>query len=222
MLYLFFLNCLDSLGGRQIRTIIEDFALTNMDIADSGSVQISAFDQGNLTKAESFVKSLVSGAAAPSRGGASGGGGPEGGRVRPGAYSGPEPVIGEVYEGKITGVQNFGIFVEILPGPEDGSTRGFEALCHISELSIERVTTCEAFVSSLGAETLKVKYLGKDDRGKTKVSRKAVLQAGQPVPPRRPPLMDRTNNNANGENVPPPAQMSDAELDVIAKAIEGL
>jgi predicted RNA-binding protein with RPS1 domain len=113
--------------------------------------------------------------------------------------------------------------VEILPGPEDGSTRGFEGLCHISELAIDRVSTCEDFVSSLGVDTVKVKYMGKDARGKSKVSRKAVLQeeTGEVVSP-GPPMRNRTNGTANGENVPPPAQMSDAEFDVIAKAIEGL
>jgi polyribonucleotide nucleotidyltransferase len=192
-----------------------------MDIADTGLVQLSSYDQGNLTKAEEFVKSLAAGVSAAD--GAGGGGATGKGRVRPGTYSGPEPVVGQYYEGKITGIQSFGIFVEILPGPEDGSTRGFEALCHISDLAIERVSTCEDFVSTLGVDTFKVKYIGKDARGKSKVSRKALLQEekGVVVSP-RPPMGNRTDGKANGENVPTPAQMSDAELDVIAKAIEGL
>jgi len=41
-------------------------------------------------------------------------------------YEGPLPVEGETYMGKITGIHPFGVFVEILPGAEDGSTPGFE------------------------------------------------------------------------------------------------
>lgn len=188
-----------------------------MDIMDTGTVQISGYDSGNLTKAEEFVKSLVSGA-----GNGKPGAGPGGGRGRPADYAGPDPVVGQIYEGKITGIHNFGVFVEILPPPEDGSTRGFEGLCHVSELANDHVRNCEGFVKSLGVETLKVKYLGKE-RGKAKLSRKAALVDGsgqKSNPPQRPPLADKTN--ANGVDATSKPKMSEAEIDVITKAIEEL
>lgn len=181
-----------------------------MDIMDSGLVQMSSYDLGNLTKAEEFVKNLIAGSG-PSKGGVGGGG-----RGRPADYAGPEPVVGENYDAKITGIHMFGVFLEILPGPADGSTRGFEALCHVSELALDHVRNCEGYIKSLGVETLKVKYMGKE-RGKAKVSRKAVLEEGKGKALQ---LTDRTYTKTNGTNLPSPAKMPDAELDVIAKAIE--
>merc|ERR1712160_195056 len=92
------------------------------------------------------------------KGGRDGGrGGRDGGRPK---FAGPEPEIGTNYKGKITGIHDFGVFVEIIPGPEDGSTPGLEGLCHVSELHTERVRNCEAFMNSLGYTELEVKYLG--------------------------------------------------------------
>ena len=55
-------------GGKQIRAIIEDFALTNMDVAEDGTIQLSGMNATKLEMAEAFVKDLVAG-------GGSGGGG---------------------------------------------------------------------------------------------------------------------------------------------------
>jgi len=150
-------------GGKQIRAIIEDFGLSNMDVQQSGTVQITSLDVEQLEKVEAFVKTLVE---ADDRGG---------GKKRE-EYVGPEPEVGKIYKGKITGIQNFGIFVEILPGAEDGSTPGLEGLCHVSALHTEHVRNCEGFVRGLGVDEVEVRYLGKDDRGRLKLSRKSVLE----------------------------------------------
>src|SRR5262245_20983755 len=78
-----------------------------------------------------------------------------------------EPEIGVVYSGKVVKVVDFGAFVNFL-GSRDG-------LVHISELAPHRVKTV-ADVVKVG-DTVKVKVIGMDDRGKVKLSMKAVDQA---------------------------------------------
>ena len=73
---------------------------------------------------------------------------------------------GEVYNGTVTGVKEFGAFVEILPG-KDG-------LVHISELADFRVNRVED-VCKVG-DTMWVKCIGVDDRGRVKLSRKAAMR----------------------------------------------
>jgi polyribonucleotide nucleotidyltransferase len=78
-----------------------------------------------------------------------------------------EPEIGVVYNGKVVKVVDFGAFVNFL-GSRDG-------LVHISELAPHRVKTV-ADVVKVG-DAVKVKVIGMDDRGKVKLSMKAVDQA---------------------------------------------
>ena len=78
-----------------------------------------------------------------------------------------EPEIGVVYSGKVVKVVDFGAFVNFL-GSRDG-------LVHISELAPQRVKTV-ADVVKVG-DLVKVKVIGMDDRGKVKLSMKAVDQA---------------------------------------------
>ena len=73
---------------------------------------------------------------------------------------------GKTYEGTVTGIKEFGAFVEILPG-KDG-------LCHISELSDRRVRSVED-VCKVG-DKMRVKCLGVDDRGRIKLSRRAAME----------------------------------------------
>jgi len=77
-----------------------------------------------------------------------------------------EPELGVVYNGKVVKVVDFGAFVNFL-GSRDG-------LVHVSEISRERVAKV-ADVLNVG-DTVKVKVLGFDDRGKVKLSMKCVNQ----------------------------------------------
>jgi polyribonucleotide nucleotidyltransferase len=77
-----------------------------------------------------------------------------------------EPEVGLVYNGKVVKVVDFGAFVNFL-GSRDG-------LVHISELAPQRVGKV-ADVVKLG-DTVKVKVLGFDDRGKVKLSMRQVDQ----------------------------------------------
>jgi len=200
-------------GGRQIRAVIEDFNLVNMDVAEDGSIQLTSMESDKLTEAETFVKALVAG-------GGSGGGGRGKREPRP-KYQGPEPEIGLVYKGKITGIHSWGVFVEILPGAADGSYPGLEGLCHVSELHVERVRNCEGFVNSLNVEELEVKYLGINDKGQLRLSRRAVLEENLGLPPRD---MDKKSGGRgpprNDKPAPPQSTMPKDEVDIIAAAIE--
>jgi len=76
------------------------------------------------------------------------------------------PTVGKVYEGHVTGLKDFGAFVNFL-GPKDG-------LVHISELAQERVKQTGDVVKE--GDTVHVKVIGLDDRGKVKLSMKRVDQ----------------------------------------------
>ena len=93
-----------------------------------------------------------------------------------------EPEIGVVYTGKVVRVVDFGAFVNFL-GSQDG-------LCHISELKNERVGKVTDVVNE--GDTVKVKVLSIDDRGKVKLSMRGIDQVTgeetpvEPRPPRPP------------------------------------
>jgi len=76
------------------------------------------------------------------------------------------PEVGRIYEGTVARVVDFGAFVNFL-GPHDG-------LCHISELADERVGKVTDILNE--GDRVKVKVLAIDDRGKVKLSRRAVDQ----------------------------------------------
>jgi len=77
-----------------------------------------------------------------------------------------EPEIGVIYDGTVTGIKEFGAFVEVLPGTD--------GLVHISELADFRVGRVED-ICKMG-DQMWVKCIGIDDRGKIKLSRRAAMQ----------------------------------------------
>ncbi|HKF60866.1 MAG TPA: polyribonucleotide nucleotidyltransferase [Dongiaceae bacterium] len=77
-----------------------------------------------------------------------------------------EPEVGVIYTGKVVKIMDFGAFVNFL-GSRDG-------LVHISELAPQRVKQTGDVVAV--GDQVKVKVLGIDDRGKVKLSMKAVDQ----------------------------------------------
>jgi polyribonucleotide nucleotidyltransferase len=77
-----------------------------------------------------------------------------------------EPEIGEIYEGKVVKVTDFGAFVEFLPGTD--------GLVHISQLSSHRVKKVSDVVKE--GDPLKVKVLEISRDGKIRLSHKAVLE----------------------------------------------
>ncbi|MDY3318137.1 polyribonucleotide nucleotidyltransferase [Riemerella anatipestifer] len=78
------------------------------------------------------------------------------------------PIVGEVYQGKVVKVMDFGAFVQL--------AKGTEGLLHISEIDWKRTDK----VPYKEGDVVEVKFMGYDDRKKMKLSRKVLL----PKPPR--------------------------------------
>lgn len=77
-----------------------------------------------------------------------------------------EPEEGKIYHGVVTKIMDFGAFVRFL-----GTTEG---LVHISEVKPERIATVSEFYKE--GDSIWVKCLGTDNRGKVKLSAKRVNQ----------------------------------------------
>ena len=73
-----------------------------------------------------------------------------------------EPVVGETYEGVVTRIIPIGAFVEYAPGKE--------GMVHISKLQKQRTEKVEDAVSV--GDTVRVKYLGTDEKGRQNLSMK--------------------------------------------------
>ena len=76
-----------------------------------------------------------------------------------------EPVVGDTYEGTVKSITAFGAFVEIMPGTE--------ALLHVSEIKWERVDKTEDVLKK--GERVTVKLVDRDERGRLRLSMKALL-----------------------------------------------
>ncbi|MEO0054124.1 MAG: hypothetical protein RLZZ50_71, partial [Verrucomicrobiota bacterium] len=150
-------------GGKNIRRIVETTG-ADIDISDddSGKVFIYSNNGAAMARAIQEIDAVC--------GGAGGGGG------RGGNAGGPPLEVGKIYTGRVTGVKDFGAFVECLPGRE--------GLCHISELADFRVRRTEDVVKM--GDSITVKCIGIDEKtGKVRLSRKAAMKEletqGQPA-----------------------------------------
>ena len=121
--------------GKQIQAIMEETGV-EINIDDDGLVSIASPNQAAIDRAVEIILGITA-----------------------------EAEVGQIYEGKVTKVAEFGAFVEILPGKE--------GLCHISEYAKERVVKMED-VARVG-DVIKVKLLEVNDRGQFKLSRKVLL-----------------------------------------------
>jgi polyribonucleotide nucleotidyltransferase len=123
-------------GGKVIREIVEKTG-AKIDIQDDGTVKVASSSGTSIAAALKWIKSIVS-----------------------------EPEIGEIYEGKVVKVVDFGAFVNFF-GARDG-------LVHVSELAPRRVNKVSDVVNE--GDTVKVKLVGFDNRGKVRLSMKVVDQ----------------------------------------------
>ena len=126
-------------GGKIIQQIQADTKATIAieEIDDLGYVEISAPDKSSIDAAVARIRAIV---------------------------ALPEP--GEVYEGKVKSIVQFGAFIEIMPGKE--------GLLHVSEFDWKRIEKPED-VLSVG-DIVKVKLLEVEQRtGKLKLSMKALM-----------------------------------------------
>jgi polyribonucleotide nucleotidyltransferase len=87
-----------------------------------------------------------------------------------------EAVVGETYEGTVKTVTAFGAFIEIMPGTE--------ALLHVSEMKHERVEKPEDVVKK--GDRVTVKLIDRDERGRLRLSMKALLPRPEGMPEEAP------------------------------------
>jgi polyribonucleotide nucleotidyltransferase len=84
-----------------------------------------------------------------------------------------DPIVGTVYEGKVVKLMDFGAFVNFY-GKRDG-------LVHVSQIANERINHPKDVLQE--GQEVKVKLIGIDDRGKSKLSMKIIDQeTGEEVP----------------------------------------
>jgi polyribonucleotide nucleotidyltransferase len=83
-----------------------------------------------------------------------------------------EPVVGDVYEGPVKSTTPFGAFIEIMPGTE--------GLLHISEMRHGRTEKTEDVVKK--GDRVKVKLIERDERGRLRLSMKALVPAPEGTP----------------------------------------
>jgi polyribonucleotide nucleotidyltransferase len=99
------------------------------------------------------------------------------------------PTVGEVYQGKVVKVMDFGAFVAI--------AKGTEGLLHISEIEWARLDK----VPYKEGDEVEVKFMGYDDRKKMKLSRKVLLPR-----PERPTQKPRPEGQVNPEGKDRPGE----------------
>jgi len=126
-------------GGKIIQEIQKTTGATiNItEVGKTGEVSIFSANKESLDQAVSWIKSIVA-----------------------------VPEIGDVYEGTVKGIKEFGAFVEFLPGKQ--------GLLHISEIMWKRLENMDNVFQE--GDKVKVKLIGIDPKtGKFKLSRKALL-----------------------------------------------
>ncbi|OGC46567.1 polyribonucleotide nucleotidyltransferase, partial [candidate division WS6 bacterium RIFOXYC1_FULL_33_10] len=121
-------------GGKNIRELTEDTG-AEITVEEDGAVNIYAMEQESIDKALKYIKGLSF-----------------------------VPVVGEIYEGKVATIMEYGAFVDIAPG--------ISGLVHVSELADEFVKDVRKFVKE--GDIVKVKLVSKERDGKLKLSIKQV------------------------------------------------
>lgn len=121
-------------GGKMINEIIAETGV-DIDIEDDGSVFITSKNSEGAKKAEEWIKNLTR-----------------------------EVAPGEIFQGKVTRIMNFGAFVEILPGQE--------GLVHISELAPFHVRKVEDIVKIGDVISVKVREI--DSQGRINLTHKEL------------------------------------------------
>jgi polyribonucleotide nucleotidyltransferase len=122
-------------GGKTIQGMQRLFGV-EINIEDDGTVNIASPNKENAKKCKEYIKKMTA-----------------------------TPEIGEVYEGVITKLMDFGAFVEILPGKE--------GLLHISQIDNKRVEKVSDYFKPGDKVTVK---LLKIENGKFSLSRKELLK----------------------------------------------
>ncbi|MCR5349529.1 MAG: polyribonucleotide nucleotidyltransferase [Acholeplasmatales bacterium] len=123
-------------GGKTINATIEKFDNVKIDLEQDGRVFVMHSEMSTAKACLDYILNSVK-----------------------------EAEVGQIYTGKVTRIEKYGVFVELWPGAE--------GLCHISRLSKERVEKPEDVVS-LNDEII-VKCIGVNEKGQIDLSRKDAL-----------------------------------------------
>lgn len=122
-------------GGKVIRGIVDETGV-KIDIEDDGTIHVASSDPRASKRAIEIINSICA-----------------------------EAEVGQVYQGKVVKIMDFGAFVEVLP-----NTSG---LLHISEIANERIRQVTDVLHE--GDVIDVKVLDIDRAGRIKLSRKVLL-----------------------------------------------
>ncbi|HPX67652.1 MAG TPA: polyribonucleotide nucleotidyltransferase, partial [Candidatus Syntrophosphaera sp.] len=139
-------------SGKMIKSIIEACQV-EIDIQDDGTVRILSPNKDSIMKAKAMVKGIAT-----------------------------DPEVGEEFEGPVTRIEPYGVFVKILGGVKEG-------MVHVSQMHTSRIGHPEDMVK-LG-DIVHVKSLGMD-KGKLALTMKGV--PGNPEPDPNAPKRERPSN----------------------------
>ena len=151
-------------GGKTIKALMEKFG-TQIDIDDFGRASISSLDQAQIDACVFQIESMIR-----------------------------EVTVGEQFEGTVTRVENFGAFVEFLPGRE--------ALLHVSEMTQGFLSDPNGIIKI--GDKIKVQISGYNDNHQIKLSA-PEFKAAHPAQPndnfgdsrsQRPPFRNFSQNNS--------------------------
>jgi polyribonucleotide nucleotidyltransferase len=123
-------------GGKNVRAIQDEFGV-KVEIQEDGTVFVSGATGATVLPAMDKIRAMVE-----------------------------EPEVGQIYTGKVTRTENYGAFVEFLPGNE--------GMVHVSQLADYRVKNVEEEVS-VGDEIM-VMVTAVEGNGRVRLSRQAVLE----------------------------------------------
>ncbi len=123
-------------GGKNIRELTEKTG-AEVSVEEDGSVNIYSMNQKSIDEALSYVKKL-----------------------------GLVPTVGEIYDGKVVGLMEYGAFVEIAPG--------LSGLVHVSEITDEYVKDIKKYLKE--GDEVKVKLISKERDGKLRLSIKQAKE----------------------------------------------
>ena len=123
-------------GGATIRALTEETG-TQIDISDDGNITIASTDAAKAEEAKRRIVELTA-----------------------------EVEVGQIYEGPITKILDFGALVNLLPG-KDG-------LLHISQIAHQRIEKVTDVLKE--GQVVRVKVLETDEKGRVKLSMKALIE----------------------------------------------
>lgn len=126
-------------GGSVIRALTEETG-TSIDIQDDGTVQIAAQDKASCDEVRRRIELITA-----------------------------EAEVGQIYEGKVVRITEFGAFVNFLPG-KDG-------LVHISQISDKRIANVSDALEE--GQVVQVKVIEIDRQGRVRLSMKAILEENE-------------------------------------------